>query len=91
MATVEPTNIVSLVTDNLTPYASPAIAKNQTQTCDFNYIQLEAVMKQLSALGNTSNNDVLVFDSKLLFLGAEIIAPILTNLYNASLTNKIVI
>ena len=30
-------------------------------------------------------------DSKLLFLGAEIIAPILTKCYNASLTNKIVI
>ena len=48
-------------------------------------------MKQLFALGNTSNNDVLGFDSKLLFLGAEIIAPILTKFYNASLTNKIVI
>ena len=31
------------------------------------------------------------FDSKLLFLGAEIIAPIITKLCNASLTNKIVI
>ena len=31
------------------------------------------------------------FDSKLLFLGAEIIPPILTKFYNASLTNKIVI
>ena len=30
-------------------------------------------------------------DSKLLFLGAEIIAPILSKCYNASLTNKIVI
>ena len=30
-------------------------------------------------------------DSKRLFLGAEIIAPILTKCYNASLTNKIVI
>ena len=48
-------------------------------------------MKQLFALGNTSNNDVLGFDSKLQFLGAEIIAPILTKFYNASLTNKIVI
>ena len=48
-------------------------------------------MKQLFALENTSNNDVLGFDSKLLFLGAEIIAPILTKFYNASLTNKIVI
>ena len=31
------------------------------------------------------------FDSKLLFLGAEIIALILTKWYNVSLTNKIVI
>ena len=54
-------------------------------------IHLEAVMKQQFALGNASNNDVLGFDSKLLFLGAEIIAPILTKFYNASLTNKIVI
>ena len=62
-----------------------------TSRFDFNDIHLEAVMKQLFALGNTSNNDVLGFDSKLLFLGAEIIAPILTKFYNASLTNKIVI
>ena len=48
-------------------------------------------MEQLFALGNTSNNDILGFDSKLLFLGTEIIAPILTKFYNASLTNKIVI
>ena len=45
----------------------------------------------LFALGYTSNNDVLGFDSKLLFFGAEIIAPILSKLCNAPLTNKIVI
>ena len=54
-------------------------------------VHIEAVRNQLFALGNTSNNDVLGFDSKLQFLGAEIIAPILTKFYNASLTNKIVI
>ena len=48
-------------------------------------------MKQLFAFGNISNNDVLGFDSKLLFWGTEIIAPILTHFDNASLTNKIVI
>ena len=53
---------------------------NCTSCFDFHDIHLEAVMKQLFALGNTSNNDVLGFDSKLLFLGAEIIAPILTKL-----------
>ena len=52
---------------------------------------LKELGQQLFALGNTSNNDVFGFDSKLLFLGAEIIAPILTKLYNASLTNNIVI
>ena len=58
---------------------------------NLNDIHLEAVRKQLFALGNNSNNDVLGFDSKLLFLGADIIAPILTTFYNASLTNEIVI
>ena len=49
-----------------------------TSRFNFNGIHLEAVVrKQLFALGNTSNNDVLGFDSKLLFLGTEIIAPIL--------------
>ena len=64
---------------------------NCTTRFNFNDIHLEAVRKQLFALGNTSNNDVLGFDSKLVFLGADIIAPILTTFYNASLTNKIVI
>ena len=64
---------------------------NCTTRFNFKDIHLEAVRKQLFALGNTSNNDVLGFDSKLLFLGADIIAPILTTFYNASLTNKIVI
>ena len=58
---------------------------NCTTRFNFNDIHLEVVRKQLFALGNTSNNDVLGFDSKLLFLGADIIAPILTTFYNASL------
>ena len=53
-------------------------------------VHIEAARKQPVALGNTSNNDVLGFDSRLLFLGAKIIAPILTKFYNDSLT-KIVI
>ena len=64
---------------------------NCTSRFNVNDIHLEAVRRQLFASGNTSNNDVLGFDSKLLFLGAEIIAPILTTFYNASLTNRIVI
>ena len=63
---------------------------NCTSRFNVNDIHLEAVRKQLFAVRNTSNNDVLGFDSKLLFLGAEIIAPILNFFYNASLTNKIV-
>ena len=64
---------------------------NCTSRFDFNDIHIEAVMKQLFALGNTSNNDVLGFDSKLLFFGDEIITQILTQFYNDSLTNKLVI
>ena len=43
--------------------------RGSTCTCRFdcNDIHLEAVSKQLFALGNTSNIDVLEFDSKLLF------------------------
>ena len=87
------TTISHLITtdDNNTENAIFWRGSNCTSRFDFNDIHLEAVMKQLFALGNTSNNDVLGFDSKLLFLGADIIAPILTKLYNASLTNKIVI
>ena len=77
--------------DNNTENAIFWRGSNFTSRLTFNDIHLEAVSKQLFALGNTSNNDVLGFDSKLLFLGAEIIAPIVTKFYNASLTNKIVI
>ena len=87
------TTISHLLTtdDNNTENAIFWRGSHCTSRFDFNDIRLEAVMKQLFALGNTSNNDVLGFDSKLLFLGADIIAPILTKFYNASLTSKIVI
>ena len=87
------TKISHLLTtdDNNTENAIFWRGSNCTSRFDFMNIHLEAVMKQLFALGNTSNNDVLGFDSKLLFFGAEIIAPILTKCYNASSTNKIVI
>ena len=77
--------------DNNTENAIFWRGSNCTTRYNFNDIHLEAVRKQLFALGNTSNNDVLGFDSKLLFLGADIIAPILKTFYNASLANKIVI
>ena len=87
------TTISHLLTtdDNNTVNAIFWRGSNCTSRFDFNDIHLEAVMKQLFALRNTSNNDVLGFDSKLLFLGADIIAQILTKCYNASSTNKIVI
>ena len=87
------TTISHLLTtdDNNTENAIFWRGSNWTSRFTFNDIQLEAVSKQLFALGNASNNDVLGFDSKRLFLGAEIITPILTIFYNASLTDKIVI
>ena len=87
------TTISHLLTtdDNNTENAIFWRGSNCTNRFNFNDIHLEGVRKQLFALGNTSNNDVLGFYSKLLFLGAEIIAPIHRTFYNASLTNKIVI
>ena len=49
------------------------------------YISLlfsNSVIKHLLARGDSSNNDVLEFDSKLLFLSYDILAPILTKFYN---------
>ena len=40
------------------------------------------VIKQLPALGQSCKNDVLSFDSKLLCLSADIIAPIVTKFAN---------
>ena len=51
----------------------------------------KTVIKHLFALGDSSNNDVLEFDSKLLFLSYDILAPILTKFYNISIDSKIVI
>ena len=53
--------------DNNTENAIFWIGSNCTSRFDFNDIHLEAVRKHLFALGYTSNNDVLGFDSKLLF------------------------
>ena len=50
-----------------------------------------SVIKHLLARGDSSNNDVLEFDSKLLFLSYDILAPILTKFYNISIDSKIVI
>ena len=42
-------------------------------------------------LGDVTNNDALGFVSRLLFLSAEIIAPILTTFYNVSIETQSVI
>ena len=42
---------------------------------------LQQLNKTLSKTDGVTNNDVLGFDSRLLFLSADIIAPILTKLY----------
>ena len=63
------TTISHLLTtyDNNTENALFWRGSNCTSRFDFNDIHLEAVKKQLFALRNTSNNDVLGFDSKLIF------------------------
>ena len=65
------TTISHLLTtdDNNTENAIFWRGSNCTTRFNFSDIHTEAVRKQLFALGNTSNNDVLGFDSKLLFLG----------------------
>ena len=62
-----------------------------TSLFNFATIQQDSVIKHLLALGDSSNNDVLEFDSKLLFLSYDILAPILTKFYNISINSKIVI
>ena len=47
--------------------------------------------KHLLKLDDVTNNDVLVFDSRLLFLSEDIIAPILTTNYNVSIETQSVI
>ena len=45
----------------------------------------------LLKLGDVTNNDVLGFDTRMLFLSADIIAPILTKFYNVSVETETVI
>jgi hypothetical protein len=49
------------------------------------------VKKSLISLGCNSANDVLDIDSKLLYLSADVIAPILTKFFNESVQLKIVL
>ena len=67
--------------------------RGSNSTCCFNFatIEQDSVKKHLLKLGDVTNNDVLGFDSKLLFLSADIIAPILTKCYNVSIETQSVI
>ena len=56
-----------------------------TQSFIFEPVQIEHVNKLLLKLGELSYMDVIGFDAKLLWLSPDIICPILTKLFNASL------
>ena len=57
----------------------------------FTEVKVDIVLKLLKSLGETSSNDVLGFDGKLLCLSAEVIAPFITKLINMSLNTGTVI
>ena len=63
--------------------------KGSNGACIFNFsdVQLDVIRAHLYALGDTSNNDVLGFDSKLLFSNAGII----TKFFNSSIACKVVL
>ena len=65
--------------------------KGSNCACIFNFtgVQLDVIRAHLYALGDTSNNYVLGFDSKLLFSSAGIIAPIITKFFNSSMRVKL--
>ena len=67
--------------------------RGSNSTCSFNFtiIEQDSVKKHLLKLGDVTNNDVLGFDSRLLFLSADIIEPILTKLYIVSIETQSVI
>ena len=56
-----------------------------TSSFTFSEVDIDTVLKLLISLGDTSSNDVLGFDGKLLFLSAAIIAPLITKMFNMSL------
>ena len=53
-------------------------------------ITISSVSKQLKSLGLESSTDVIGFDRKLLCLGADILAPTLTSLFNTSLRSCVI-
>ena len=65
---------------------------NITKSCCFNFTTIEQdCQNHVLKLDDVTNNDVLGCDSRLLFLSAEIIAPIWTKFYNVSIETKSVI
>ena len=50
---------------------------------NFKEIQQTSIERQLYAIGQTSNNDVLSFDGKLLYMSCDMLAPIITKFANA--------
>ena len=62
-----------------------------TSKFKFEEANISLVLKLLEGLGKDSNCDVLGFDSKLLFMSAEIMAPCITKLINISLNDGIVV
>ena len=52
---------------------------------NFKEIQQTPIERQLYAIGQTSNNDVLCFDGKLLYMSCDMLAPIITKFANASI------
>ena len=67
--------------------------RGSNSTCCFNFttIEQDSVKEHLLKLGDVTNNDVIGFDSRLLFLSAETIAPILTTFDNVSIETQSVI
>ena len=67
--------------------------RGSNSTCCFNFtiIEQDSAKKHVLKLNDVTNNDVLGFDSRLLFLSADIIAPILTNFNNVSIETQNVI
>jgi hypothetical protein len=74
--------------DESHPWKGP---DSTTSKFNFKNIEVYSIKKLLISLGESSNCDVLGFDSKLLFHSAEIIAPYITRLINLSLQEGIVV
>ena len=66
--------------------------RGSISTCCFNFTTVEQdCQKLIIKLDDVTNNDVLGFGSRLLFLSAYIIAPMLTTFYNVSIETQSVI